>query len=521
MCIKKLREEDIDVTGFWYNTNIHPYMEYKARRDTLKKYSEMINLDVIYKDEYGLREFTKNTINIFDNRCRYCYYSRLDEVARYAKENGYDAFCTSLLISPYQKHDLIKEVGEALEKKYGIKFYYYDFRPYFKEGREEAKRLGLYMQKYCGCVFSEEERYLNYIVKDKEKMSKIRLVKPSTMFQNEIKNYLIEKKREFTSVPHKIIAVACSIEHAEQIKQLYINHGYRAEVIHSKQTTEKQMETKNDVENHRLDVIIHVAMLGEGYDHIYLSVAAIFRPFRNELPYEQFIGRVLRAIPGEEVQKTEDNIADVVSHQDLQLADLWEKYKVEIQESEVIKHLQDENLVDEDGSSTQRTGDGSAGGIIPLGKAREGGSGRLKADAYLTTELIRKQKEEEKKQKEDIEELASLFKGMLGEEKDEDDYVERLKSHFFPMEGLKAVFRIDLVEEKSSLIIDINDSKLNCYRGTVEQADVTAKVKTAVFEQVLDGTKTFQSAFMSGELSAQGNFKILRNFDTIFRFQNI
>ena len=109
----------------------------------------------------------------------------------------------------------------------------------------------------------------------------------------------------------------------------------------------------------------------------------------------------------------------------------------------------------------------------------------------------------------------------LFEDEDEDDYVERLKSHFFPMEGLKAVFRIDLVEEKSSLIIDINDSKLNCYRGTVEQADVTAKVKTAVFEQVLDGTKTFQSAFMSGELSAQGNFKILRNFDTIFRFQNI
>ena len=141
MCIKKLREEDIDVTGFWYNTNIHPYMEYKARRDTLKKYSEMINLNVIYKDEYGLREFTKNTINILDNRCRYCYYSRLDEAARYAKENGYDAFCTSLLISPYQKHDIIKEVGKSLEKKYGIKFYYYDFRPYFKEGREEAKDL--------------------------------------------------------------------------------------------------------------------------------------------------------------------------------------------------------------------------------------------------------------------------------------------------------------------------------------------------------------------------------------------
>lgn len=220
---------------------------------------------------------------------------------------------------------------------------------------------------------------------------------------------LLERKREFTGVPHKIIAVACSIEHAEQIKQLYINHGYRAEVIHSKQTVEKQMETKSDVENHRLDVIIHVAMLGEGYDHKYLSIAAIFRPFRNELPYEQFIGRVLRVIPSEEAQKTEDNIADVVSHQDLQLADLWEKYKVEIQESEVIKHLKDENLADGEDSSTQREREGVSNDVIPLGKIQEEGSGTLKADAYLTTELIRRQKEEEEKQKEDIDKLQKLL----------------------------------------------------------------------------------------------------------------
>lgn len=220
---------------------------------------------------------------------------------------------------------------------------------------------------------------------------------------------LLDKKREATNVPHKIIGVACSIEHAEQIKQLYIGHGYRAEVIHSKQPVEKQVQTKCDVENHRLDVIIHVAMLGEGYDHKYLSVAAIFRPFRNELPYEQFIGRVLRAIPNEEVQKTEDNIADVVSHQDLQLAELWEKYKVEIQESEVIKHLQDENFVEEDESSNTRVAEGAMGVIVPLGMAKERGSGTLKADAYLTTELIRKQKEEEEKQKEAIDKLQELL----------------------------------------------------------------------------------------------------------------
>ncbi len=125
-----------------------------------------------------------------------------------------------------------------------------------------------------------------------------------------------------------------------------------------------------------------------------------------------------------------------------------------------------------------------------------------------------------KKQKEDIEELASLFKGMLGESDDSDDYISRLQEHFYPLDGLKALFQIDLIDENSSLVIDIREDQLNCYRGSVDHADVTAKVRTSVFEAVLDGSKTFQSAFMSGELSAQGNFKILRNFDTIFRFQN-
>ena len=107
---------------------------------------------------------------------------------------------------------------------------------------------------------------------------------------------------------------------------------------------------------------------------------------------------------------------------------------------------------------------------------------------------------------------------MLGESDETDDYMTRLQEHFFPMDGLKAVFQIDLIDEQSSLVIEINEEQMNCYRGSVEQADVTAKVKTSVFEEVLNGAKSFQSAFMSGDLSAQGNFKILRNFDTIFRF---
>lgn len=155
--IKNLNEYDI--TGYWYNPNIHPYKEYEARRDTLKEYSKLINLNVIYNDYYGLREFTKNVIGDLSNRCDYCYRTRLEETAKYAKNNNYDAFSTTLLISPYQDHDKIKTLCEELSIKYNITFVYKDFREYFYEGKSMFKETGLYMQKYCGCVFSEEDRY--------------------------------------------------------------------------------------------------------------------------------------------------------------------------------------------------------------------------------------------------------------------------------------------------------------------------------------------------------------------------
>ncbi len=164
-CIKDLRNNNIDVTGYWYNPNIHPFKEYESRLNALKEYSKMIDFDVIYHDYYGLREFTKNVIDDLDNRCSYCYKTRLENTFKYAKENNYDAVSTTLFISPYQKHDLIKSICENLSKKYDIEFYYKDYRPYFYEGKSIFKETGLYMQKYCGCVFSEEERYQNQINK--------------------------------------------------------------------------------------------------------------------------------------------------------------------------------------------------------------------------------------------------------------------------------------------------------------------------------------------------------------------
>ncbi|MBS6511702.1 MAG: epoxyqueuosine reductase QueH, partial [Clostridiales bacterium] len=79
--------------------------------------------------------------------------------AKYAAEHGFASFSTTLLISPYQNHELLRQTGERAAEQYGVSFLYRDFRPYFKEGQQRAREMELYMQKYCGCIFSEEERY--------------------------------------------------------------------------------------------------------------------------------------------------------------------------------------------------------------------------------------------------------------------------------------------------------------------------------------------------------------------------
>lgn len=168
-CIDTLRKEGIEPVLYWYNPNIHPYTEYSARRDCLKEYAKSIEVEAIFEEEYGLDEFCKNVIGDLKNRCaNYCYRVRLEKTVKYAKEHGYDAFTTTLLVSPYQKHEVLKEVCENLSKEYEIEFVYRDFRIGFREGQKIARERGLYMQKYCGCVFSEEDRYSKKIEKDKE-----------------------------------------------------------------------------------------------------------------------------------------------------------------------------------------------------------------------------------------------------------------------------------------------------------------------------------------------------------------
>lgn len=157
-CIDRLREEGIEPTVYWYNPNIHPYKEYEARRDCLKEYTKSVNVNAIFEEDYGLKEFCKNVIDDLGNRCvNYCYRVRLEKTVQFAKQNGYDTFTSTLFVSPYQKHEELKKVCEELAERYNIKFLYIDFRVGFREGQTKARELGLYMQKYCGCIFSEAQ----------------------------------------------------------------------------------------------------------------------------------------------------------------------------------------------------------------------------------------------------------------------------------------------------------------------------------------------------------------------------
>jgi len=156
---KILRMEGFDIMGFFYKHNIHPYMECMRRLETLQSYAETIDLGVIYQEGYDLEGFLRNAVFRESERCSYCYYERLRSTAQMAKHGKFDYYSTTLLYSKFQKHDKLKSMGEEIGKSVGVRFYYQDFRIGWKEGVEASKRLGLYRQHYCGCIYSEKERY--------------------------------------------------------------------------------------------------------------------------------------------------------------------------------------------------------------------------------------------------------------------------------------------------------------------------------------------------------------------------
>ncbi len=154
-----MRENDISVTGFFYNPNVHPISEYNARKQAMEEYNKTDKLEVIYPD-YAPDEFFQEVEFNEDapGRCSLCWGLRIQKTAAFAKKGGFDYFSTTLLVSPYQDQDSLKNIGNGIAEKEGINFYYDDFRAGFRQAHNEAHALGIYCQKYCGCRYSEMER---------------------------------------------------------------------------------------------------------------------------------------------------------------------------------------------------------------------------------------------------------------------------------------------------------------------------------------------------------------------------
>ncbi len=145
--------------GYFYKSNIHPYTECLKREETLKTYADDIDLKVIYQKGYDIDSFFQRTAFREGNRCTSCFHDRLNAAAKVAKKGKFDCFSTTLLYSKFQNHDLIRTIGESIGKTSGVPFYYQDFRTGWKEGVETSKQMNMYRQQYCGCIYSEKERY--------------------------------------------------------------------------------------------------------------------------------------------------------------------------------------------------------------------------------------------------------------------------------------------------------------------------------------------------------------------------
>jgi predicted adenine nucleotide alpha hydrolase (AANH) superfamily ATPase len=157
--LKTLREAGYRVQGFCYNPNIHPLIEHNLRLDSVIKLLQHTDTMATIVKEYDIEEYFRHVAYREKDRCAACYHLRLDKTARAAVNQRFDAFTTTLLVSPYQKHDLIREIGQRVGMERGIEFFYEDFRPGWPQTYQMSREIDLYRQKYCGCIYSEKERF--------------------------------------------------------------------------------------------------------------------------------------------------------------------------------------------------------------------------------------------------------------------------------------------------------------------------------------------------------------------------
>ena len=152
-------QQECDISGFWYNPNIHPYSEHQNRLESMKSLAYEIDLPLMVADDYDIIEYFHRVSGHETERCRYCFNLRLSKTAETARQHDFSAFTTTLLISPHQQHEILRETGEKIAGEYDVEFLYADLRKRYSDSRHITKPLDLYRQQYCGCVYSEWERY--------------------------------------------------------------------------------------------------------------------------------------------------------------------------------------------------------------------------------------------------------------------------------------------------------------------------------------------------------------------------
>lgn len=142
--LEELRGEGIEVAGRFYNPNIHPLLEFRKRLKAVKALQQAMNVDMIYDEDYGLTQFLRAVFDKPQPRCELCWGMRLDDTARLAKERGFDAFSTTLLISRHQDHDAIGRIGHEVGKQHGVEFFI-GISGCWRSGRTRWRRRGRFI----------------------------------------------------------------------------------------------------------------------------------------------------------------------------------------------------------------------------------------------------------------------------------------------------------------------------------------------------------------------------------------
>ncbi|NLA95581.1 MAG: epoxyqueuosine reductase QueH [Clostridiaceae bacterium] len=172
--LERLLEEGVDLSLFFYNPNIHPQVEWERRLDNAIRVADHYRVPLIVQGSSSEQEWQKRA-NDGDERCSYCYRVRFSHVAELAGAQGFDAISTTLLVSPWQKRDRILQEGQRVAAGRGIAFLPYDWREGYRKGQAMARDLGLYRQKYCGCVISlGESSFRESITKDHQELTRRR-----------------------------------------------------------------------------------------------------------------------------------------------------------------------------------------------------------------------------------------------------------------------------------------------------------------------------------------------------------